>query len=156
LRQTVKDYILSLNFGYKKALRDKAVEYINAYASFVDPHTVEYTTVVRLCKARWGSMKILTVDSFVLHQATRSKPSEVKRASARHFLIAVGGRPKCTHVHTTVCNDVLLPRGIFFLMSRQTRLFLAPKSLASRRMIFFRLKRRLARRFALALAVCFI
>ena len=99
LRQTVKDYILSLNFGYKKALRDKAVEYINAYASFVDPHTVEYTTVVRLKAACMVPNRHYHLISglylFSFHQATRSKPSEVKRASARHFLIAVGGRPKC-------------------------------------------------------------
>ena len=45
------------------------VNYVNAYAVFVDPHTVEYTEIV-------------------------AKQPVVKRLSAAHILIAVGGRPK--------------------------------------------------------------
>ncbi len=39
--QSIQDHIKSLNWGYRTALRGKHVEYINAFASFVDPHTVE-------------------------------------------------------------------------------------------------------------------
>ena len=69
LTDNVHDYILSLNFGYKKALREKSVTYINAYAAFVDPHTVQYTL-------------------------NAGKPTAKVMATAKTFLIAVGGRPK--------------------------------------------------------------
>lgn len=46
LKTTVKEHIQSLNFGYRKAVREKSVTYINAYAVFVDPHTVEYTVKI--------------------------------------------------------------------------------------------------------------
>jgi len=61
---SVNDMIRGLNYGYKKALKDAKVEYINALAHFVDEHTVEYTN-------RKGTFRI-TSDKFV---------------------IAVGGRP---------------------------------------------------------------
>ncbi len=32
LTNNIQDYIASLNFGYRTELRDKKVEYINAYA----------------------------------------------------------------------------------------------------------------------------
>ena len=84
LRQTVKDYILSLNFGYKKALRDKAVEYINAYASFVDPHTVEYTTVVRLNAACMVPNRHYHLDFWiVLIFIPSGYPFQAKRSQAR-------------------------------------------------------------------------
>jgi hypothetical protein len=35
-----QDHIGSLNWGYRVELRDKQVEYFNAYASFVDAHTI--------------------------------------------------------------------------------------------------------------------
>jgi thioredoxin reductase (NADPH) len=69
LTQTVKNHIGSLNFGYRKSLRENKVTYVNAYAVFVDPHTVEYTELV-------------------------NKQPVVKRLSAAHVLIAVGGRPR--------------------------------------------------------------
>jgi thioredoxin reductase (NADPH) len=37
----VQAYIKSLNFGYRKVLREKSVTYLNAYAQFVDEHTVK-------------------------------------------------------------------------------------------------------------------
>ena len=38
--QSIGDHIGSLNFGYRTALRDNNVTYINAYGAFVDPHTI--------------------------------------------------------------------------------------------------------------------
>ncbi|XP_069694158.1 thioredoxin reductase 1, cytoplasmic-like isoform X2 [Periplaneta americana] len=61
----VQNYIKSLNFGYRKVLKEKCVTYINAYAKFVDNHTVE------------------VVD----------KKDKVQHLTARDFIIAVGGRP---------------------------------------------------------------
>jgi len=37
----VQSYIKSLNFGYRKILREKTVTYLNAYAQFVDAHTIK-------------------------------------------------------------------------------------------------------------------
>lgn len=39
----IQDHIGSLNWGYRTALREKKVEYLNAYGVFVDPHTIECT-----------------------------------------------------------------------------------------------------------------
>lgn len=39
----VNNHIKSLNFGYRVKLMDANVEYLNARASFVDPHTIQYT-----------------------------------------------------------------------------------------------------------------
>jgi len=37
----VQSYVKSLNFGYRKVLREKSVTYLNAYAQFVDAHTIK-------------------------------------------------------------------------------------------------------------------
>jgi len=66
LTNNIQDYIASLNFGYRTELRDKKVEYINAYATFVDPHTVEAT----------------------------DRKGEKKKYTARRFVVCTGGRPR--------------------------------------------------------------
>jgi len=65
LVDAVQDYVHSLNWGYKVQLRDKNVNYINALAKFLDPHTIE-------AKDRKG----------------------IKKLTARRFLVCTGGRPK--------------------------------------------------------------
>jgi len=62
---TVTNYIRGLNFQYNVALRSKNVAYLNAYATFADPHTVVAT----------------------------DKKGVEKRLSARRILLAPGGRP---------------------------------------------------------------
>lgn len=37
----IQNHIGSLNWGYRVALRDKGVKYINGLAEFVDPHTIK-------------------------------------------------------------------------------------------------------------------
>jgi thioredoxin/glutathione reductase (selenoprotein) len=64
--RNVDQYIRSLNFNYKKELVDAPVEYINAYASFKDPHTIAYET----------------------------KKGEKKEITADQVLVVVGGRPR--------------------------------------------------------------
>ncbi len=61
----IQDYIGSLNFGYRTALRDNGVTYLNAYGSFIDPHTL----------------------------AATKKNGKIETITANRFLIAVGGRP---------------------------------------------------------------
>lgn len=64
--QNVSDYIGGLNWGYRVELRDNKVDYINAYGSLVDAHTVK------------------TVD----------RKGREKEITADKILIAVGERPK--------------------------------------------------------------
>lgn len=63
---SVQDYVGSLNWGYRVALRENSVNYINAYGTFEDPHTI-------LCTKKNGKTQTITADKIV---------------------IAVGGRPK--------------------------------------------------------------
>ena len=37
----VQNYIRSLNWGYRVQLRNKEINYINALASFIDPHSIQ-------------------------------------------------------------------------------------------------------------------
>jgi thioredoxin/glutathione reductase (selenoprotein) len=64
--EAAQDHILGLNFGYRTQLRQAKINYINAYASFVDPQTVEY----------------------------HDKKGTRFTLRARNFVIAVGGRPQ--------------------------------------------------------------
>ena len=59
-------HIKSLNFGYRSELMSNSVKYYNAFATFVDPHTVQ------------------AVD----------KKGKVTTIKADAFVIATGGRPK--------------------------------------------------------------
>ena len=60
----IKTHIRKLNFSYKSGLKSSNVKYINAYAKFKNINEVEYT-----------------------HK------NENKTLTAKHFIIAVGGRP---------------------------------------------------------------
>ena len=66
LSMEVQNHIGSLNFGYRVQLREKKVDFINAYGRFVGPNTIEATK-------RNGSTVTLT---------------------GANFVIAVGGRPR--------------------------------------------------------------
>ena len=39
--EAIQAHIGSLNWGYRVALREKKVNYLNAYAEFVDPHKLK-------------------------------------------------------------------------------------------------------------------
>eukprot|EP00002_Diphylleia_rotans_P005489 TRINITY_DN1463_c0_g1_i6.p1 TRINITY_DN1463_c0_g1~~TRINITY_DN1463_c0_g1_i6.p1 ORF type:complete len:573 (+),score=111.19 TRINITY_DN1463_c0_g1_i6:101-1819(+) len=82
LVQNVQDHIGSLNFGYVVELREATVKYINAYAQFTGPHSVEATD-------RKGKKTTYT---------------------ARRFIIAVGGRPNSLEVpggeHAITSDDI--------------------------------------------------
>lgn len=66
MRDNIQNYIGSLNFNYRVQLRDKKVEYLNAYGTFIDNH------------------KLLA----------SYKNGKTKEITAKNFVIAVGGRPK--------------------------------------------------------------
>mmetsp|Transcript_33321 Transcript_33321/g.33930 ORF Transcript_33321/g.33930 Transcript_33321/m.33930 type:complete len:450 (+) Transcript_33321:298-1647(+) len=66
LVDTVSNHVRMLNFRYRVGLKSGDVNYINGLASFVDNHTIEYTT---------------------------KSSKEPVRVTAENILIAVGGRP---------------------------------------------------------------
>ena len=71
----VGDYIKGLNFNYKKVLLDSRVEYINAYATLVDAHTVSYTDDK-------GVTKTTTADKIIIAVGGRPKyPADVEGAN---------------------------------------------------------------------------
>jgi pyruvate/2-oxoglutarate dehydrogenase complex dihydrolipoamide dehydrogenase (E3) component len=44
LRDSIHEYIASLNWGYRVQLRKNNIEYLNAMGKFIDPHTIQATT----------------------------------------------------------------------------------------------------------------
>ena len=60
-----QDHIASLNWGYRTELREKSVTYLNAYASFIDAHTLRAVD-------KKGVETILTAHNVVL--ATGGRP----------------------------------------------------------------------------------
>ncbi|XP_023682624.1 thioredoxin reductase 3 [Paramormyrops kingsleyae] len=65
MKTSVANYIGSLNWGYRVALRDKSVNYVNSYAEFVDPHKIKATN-------KRGKETFYTAATFVL--ATGERP----------------------------------------------------------------------------------
>lgn len=41
MKTSINNYIGSLNWGYRVALRDKNVNYANSYAEFIEPHKIK-------------------------------------------------------------------------------------------------------------------
>jgi len=66
MKDNIQSHIGSLNWNYRVQLRDKKVEYINAYGEFVDSHKVLVTY----------------------------KNKKTKEITAKNIVVAVGGRPK--------------------------------------------------------------
>ncbi|XP_046655246.1 thioredoxin reductase 1, cytoplasmic-like isoform X2 [Daphnia pulicaria] len=64
--EAIQAHIGSLNWGYRVALREKKVNYINAFAEFVDPHTLK----------------------------TTDKKKKETTITAKYILLATGGRPR--------------------------------------------------------------
>uniref|UniRef100_A0A8C5WDD6 thioredoxin-disulfide reductase (NADPH) n=1 Tax=Leptobrachium leishanense TaxID=445787 RepID=A0A8C5WDD6_9ANUR len=65
MRDEIQNYIGSLNWGYRVALRDKSVRYENAYGEFVEPHKIKATN-------RKGKASFYTAEKFVV--ATGERP----------------------------------------------------------------------------------
>ena len=64
--QNVQGHVKSLNWGYKVALREKKVKYLNELGKFVGPNKLELT----------------------------NKKGQTQEVTARDFVVSVGGRPK--------------------------------------------------------------
>eukprot|EP00606_Chrysophyceae_sp_TOSAG23-5_P000187 GSChrysophyteH2.ASY1.ANO1.484.1 assembled CDS len=84
LRQNVQDHIKGLNFGYKVALREEGITYLNKLGKFKDDHTLECTD-------------------------NKGKVTEV---SGARFVVAVGGRPQALDCpggeHAVTSDDLFM------------------------------------------------
>jgi len=74
----IGDHIGSLNFGYRTALRDNNVTYLNAYGAFVDANTITATK-------KNGKVETLTSDKFVV--AVGGRPSYLDVPGAKECCI---------------------------------------------------------------------
>lgn len=57
MKTAINNYIGSLNWGYRVALRDKNVNYVNAYAEFVDPHKIKVKCPVNMTSCFFFSLR---------------------------------------------------------------------------------------------------
>ncbi|XP_065316171.1 thioredoxin reductase 1, cytoplasmic-like [Gordionus sp. m RMFG-2023] len=76
--QAIQNYVQGLNFKYKSALRSSKVTYFNAYAKFVDDHTIE-------AKDKKGKITRLTSANFII--ATGLRPSYLEIPGAKEYCI---------------------------------------------------------------------
>ncbi|XP_067854477.1 thioredoxin reductase 3 [Heptranchias perlo] len=65
MKEAIQNYIGSLNWGYRVALRDKKVTYNNSYAEFVEPHKIKATN-------KRGKVTYHTGEKFII--ATGERP----------------------------------------------------------------------------------
>ena len=72
----IQETIYSLNFGYRKALRDKSVKYINALGSFKDAHTMNLENPRK-------EMAPSTAKRFVVAEGRRPAPLASRLRAAR-------------------------------------------------------------------------
>jgi thioredoxin reductase (NADPH) len=78
MRGGIQDYIGSLNWGYRVALREKTVTYINSFGSFVNSHTIRAVN-------KRGKEELITGDRFLI--ATGLRPRYLDVPGARELCI---------------------------------------------------------------------
>ncbi|XP_073501049.1 thioredoxin reductase 3 [Phyllobates terribilis] len=78
MRENIQNYIGSLNWGYRVALRDKSVRYENAYGEFVEPHKIKATN-------KRGKESFFTGEKFVI--ATGERPRYLDIPGDKEFCI---------------------------------------------------------------------
>lgn len=78
MKDAVSNYIGSLNWGYRVALRDKEVNYVNAYAEFIEPHKVKATN-------KRGKETFYTAEKFII--ATGERPRYLGIPGDKEFCI---------------------------------------------------------------------
>lgn len=79
MTEAVQNYIGSLNWGYRVALRERKVTYENAYGQFVGPHRIKATN-------NKGKEKIYTAEKFLI--ATGERPRYLGIPGDREFCIS--------------------------------------------------------------------
>lgn len=103
MKEAINNYIGSLNWGYRVALRDKKVDYVNAYAEFIDPHKIKVSHwEARLKTAFWFLrctcsflyQAIAIKTSLFSHGQTTNKRGKEAFYTAARFVLATGERPR--------------------------------------------------------------
>ncbi|XP_042803503.1 thioredoxin reductase 1, cytoplasmic isoform X1 [Panthera tigris] len=79
MTEAVQNYIGSLNWGYRVALRERKVTYENAYGQFVGPHRIKATN-------NKGKEKIYTAEKFLI--ATGERPRYLGIPGDKEFCIS--------------------------------------------------------------------
>ncbi|XP_019400317.1 PREDICTED: thioredoxin reductase 1, cytoplasmic isoform X2 [Crocodylus porosus] len=79
MTEAVQNYIGSLNWGYRVALRDNKVTYENAYGEFVGPHTIKATNAK-------GKEKLYTAEKFII--ATGERPRYLNIPGDKEYCIS--------------------------------------------------------------------
>lgn len=78
MKENIQNYIGSLNWGYRVALRDKNVRYENAYGEFVEPHKIKATN-------KRGKESFFTGEKFVI--ATGERPRYLNIPGDKEYCI---------------------------------------------------------------------
>uniref|UniRef100_A0A8C7JPM4 thioredoxin-disulfide reductase (NADPH) n=1 Tax=Oncorhynchus kisutch TaxID=8019 RepID=A0A8C7JPM4_ONCKI len=78
MKTAVNNHIGSLNWGYRKALRDKNVNYINSYAEFIESHKIKATN-------KRGKETFHTAAKFIL--ATGERPRYLSIPGDKEYCI---------------------------------------------------------------------
>ncbi|KAL1435698.1 hypothetical protein MTO96_010484 [Rhipicephalus appendiculatus] len=73
MRGNIRDYIASLNWKYRVSLREAGVDYMNAYAHFMDPHKLKLTD-------KKGGEKFITSRDFLLAMGERPRYPDIPGA----------------------------------------------------------------------------
>ena len=94
--ENIQAHIGSLNWGYRVALRDKNVKYINAFATLEDAHTVK--VMVKLIKQEKGCIinhenalySVQNVDKFTCYFLTLGQALLILPVLSFSMLTSVG------------------------------------------------------------------
>ncbi|CAB3980717.1 thioredoxin reductase 3 [Paramuricea clavata] len=78
MKEAIQNYIGSLNWGYRVALRDKGVKYLNAHGELIDAHKIKTTN-------NRGKVTEITAETIVL--ATGERPRYPDIPGAKEFAI---------------------------------------------------------------------
>ena len=92
----IQAHIGSLNWGYRVALREKKVNYLNAFAEFVDPHTlkVKIFSFLSIHYISWDLYFWFALYKCFNNKQTTDRKKKETTITAKHILLATGGRPR--------------------------------------------------------------
>ncbi|XP_056384103.1 LOW QUALITY PROTEIN: thioredoxin reductase 3 [Hyla sarda] len=103
MRDNIQNYIGSLNWGYRVALRDKNVRYENAYGEFVEPHKIKATN-------KRGKESFFTGEKFVI--ATGERPRYLNIPGDKEYCITSFFYDE-DYILTCRCDYINVPTTVF-------------------------------------------
>uniref|UniRef100_A0A8C7C3D7 Thioredoxin reductase 3 n=1 Tax=Oncorhynchus kisutch TaxID=8019 RepID=A0A8C7C3D7_ONCKI len=104
MKTAVNNYIGSLNWGYRVALRDKNVNYVNSYAEFIEPHKIKATN-------KRGKETFHTAAKFILATGERPRylgiPGDKEYCITRNGKVPVNDEEQTNVPHIYAIGDIL-------------------------------------------------